>query len=46
MGDGKKTNTPSAPNPATGVKAPALPTKYTRNDGSKSRTSPSKGGKK
>ena len=46
MGDGKKTDTPSAPNPATGVKAPSLPTKHTRNEGSKSRTFPSKEGKK
>lgn len=26
----------TAPNPATEVKAPSLPTKYTRNDGDKS----------
>ena len=44
MGDGKKTSTPPAPNPAKGVSAPSLPTKHTRNDGGKSRIIPSKGG--
>lgn len=45
MGDTKKTSTPSGSNPAKGVNAPSLPTKHTRNDGGKSLTSPSKGGK-
>lgn len=46
MGDEKKTSAPSAPNPATGVNAPSLPTKHTRGDGGKSRASTSTGGKK
>ena len=46
MKNKKKTNTPSVPNPATGVKSPSLPTKQTRDSGSKSITIPSKWGKK
>lgn len=45
MADDKKSNNPP-PNPAKAVKAPQLPTKTVRDDGSKLRRYPPKGERK